>query len=270
MVKRGFLMKQIGIHLAIMLILALAVALAFFYHFLPTYTNHGETITVPDLKGLGYDELEEYLTNRDLRFEVEPDSGYNRDFAPLTVLKQYPQAGSKVKSNRKIFINLNKTKPHKVSMPNLLTGSIKSAYMVLESVGLEVGEIEYIPDFAQNAVLKQFYQGDPIEPGDSIYQGSQVDLVVGDGLGNQTLEVPALLGMDFEDAKFVVQSSGLSLGSIISVESNDTSFVGEVLRQIPSAGRSIRVGDDIDLWVVGYDEENGRVKYEASAGQLGN
>ncbi len=258
-------MKKIGIHLAIMLVIALALILVFFYNFLPSYTNHGETITVPDLKGLSHEELDQYLADRDLRYEVETDSGYNSEYPPLTVLKQYPEAGSKVKANRKIFLNLNKTNPRKVLMPDLVDGSVKSAHMVLESYGLEVGAIEYIPDLAQNAVLDQKFDGKSIEPGDSIYQGSAVDLVVGDGLGNQTLEVPALLGMDFEDAKFAVQSSGLSLGSILSV-AIDTVPVGIVVKQIPQAGRSIRVGEDVDLWVVGFDEETQTVKNRSSTG----
>jgi len=147
-------MKKIGIHLGIMLVIAFGLILVFFYNFLPSYTNHGETITVPDLQGLAFSELEDYLSDRDLRFEIEPDSGYSSEYPPLTVLKQYPVAGSTVKSNRKIFLNLNKTRPKKVRMPDLVDASVKSAYMVLESIGLAVGDIEYVPDLAQNAVLE--------------------------------------------------------------------------------------------------------------------
>jgi len=186
----------------------------------------------------------------------------------LAVLKQYPEAGSKVKSNRKLFVNLNKTTPRKVLMPNLIDGSVKSAQMVLESYGLELGSIEYKPDLAQNAVLEQRLGGSPIEPGDSIYQGSQVDLIVGDGLGNQMLEVPALFGMDYEDAEFTVIGSGLRLGSVLPAEPVDTLPVGVVIRQIPAAGESIRIGQDIDLWVIGYNEETQEVDYQLESDGL--
>jgi beta-lactam-binding protein with PASTA domain len=242
-------MKKIGIHLGIMLAVGLVMMLIFFYYFLPSYTNHGETITVPDLGGLAYEELENYLSQRELRFEVEEDSGYSAELPPLTVLKQYPTAGSKVKANRKLFINLNKTTPRKVIMPNLIDGS---------------------PDLAQNAVLEQKLKGKVIEPGDSIFQGSMVDLIVGDGLGNQRLEVPALFGMDFEDAEFTVIGSGLRLGSVLTAEPVDTLPVGAVIRQIPAAGSSIRIGEDIDLWVIGYDEETQKVDYGAGSDGLNN
>ncbi len=258
-------MKKIGIHIGIMLVLGLVLLMGFFYYFLPSYTNHGETITVPDLQGMPYQELDDYLTKRDLRFEVEQDSGYSAELPALTVLKQYPEAGSKVKANRKLFVNLNKTTPRKVLMPNLIDASVKSAQMVLESYGLELGNIEYRPDLAQNAVLEQRLEGKTIEAGDSIYQGSSVDLIVGDGLGNQMLEVPALFGMDFEDAEFTIIGSGLRLGSIMTAQPVDTLPVGAVTRQVPAAGESIRIGQDIDLWVIGYDEGTQKVKPSAAA-----
>ena len=263
-------MKQIGIHFGIMLVIGLALLLIFFYYFLPSYTNHGETITVPDLRGMGYEELDQYLNQRDLRFEVESDSGYSAEVPALAVLKQYPEAGSKVKSNRKLFVNLNKTTPRKVLMPDLIDGSVKSAQMVLESYGLELGGIQYKPDLAQNAVLEQRFDGDVIEPGDSIYQGSKVDLIVGDGLGNQMLEVPELFGMDFEDAEFTVIGSGLRLGTVLTAQPVDTLPVGAVIRQIPEAGTSIRIGRDIDLWVIGYNEQTQQVDYHTTADGLSN
>ena len=60
---RVFLMKKIGIHLGIMLVIAFGLILVFFYNFLPSYTNHGETITVPDLRGMAFSELEDFLSD---------------------------------------------------------------------------------------------------------------------------------------------------------------------------------------------------------------
>lgn len=225
----------------------------FFYQFLPSYTNHKETITVPDLVGLSFDKVDEFVTNNDLRYEVEIDSGYSSEFPALTILKQYPKPGSKVKSNRKIFLNLNKTKPRQVEMPDLVEKSVKSAQMILESKGLRMGEIRYKPDFAQNSVLEQHLDGKEVPAGIKVYQGSKVDLVVGDGLGNRSQTVPGLVGMDYEDAEVAIIGSSLRIGSIISAKT-DSAEVGTVVKQIPASGGSIRVGGEIDLWVEGYKE----------------
>ena len=88
-------------------ILVSILILGFFYVFLPGITNHGESVTVPDLIGLEYRDLDKFLTKRSLRYEINQDSGFTSDYPPLAVLKQYPEPGAKVKENRKIFLSLN-------------------------------------------------------------------------------------------------------------------------------------------------------------------
>ena len=50
----------------------------------------------------------------------------------------------------------------------------------------------------------------------------------------------------------------------------DTLPVGAVVRQIPAAGKSIRIGEDMDLWVIGYDEESQKVNYGTTSEELSN
>src|SRR6188768_1514474 len=88
----------------------IVIAILYFYAYLPAITNHNDTITVPNIEGMQISELEDMLVRRNLRFEVN-DSSYSADYPPLTVLKQYPAAGSKVKEGRNIFISVNRVKP---------------------------------------------------------------------------------------------------------------------------------------------------------------
>ena len=136
---KGFL-----IHLLIVLALAIGGTLVFFYVYLPYTTNHGETITVPDLYGMKLDEMEDFLTKRDLRYEIN-DSTYSDEHDPLTILKQYPKAGSKVKENRKVFISVNRLTPPTVPMPKLIERSLRNAEAVLKSNELKLGKITYVP-----------------------------------------------------------------------------------------------------------------------------
>lgn len=254
--------KDVLIHLGIVLTLGVTILVVFFYMYLPSVTNHGETITVPDLEGIHIDEIDEFLTKRNLRYEVLTDSGYTDEYEPLTILKQYPNPGSKVKESRKVFLTLNALNPPKVKMPDLVDGSVKNAQLVLESYGLQRGNIEYVPDLAQNAVLEQKYNGEEIEPGTYIPKGSQVDLVVGDGLGNTVMEVPDVKGMDLEEAEFIIVGSGLKLGSILLQNSDITGEEARelienappsdryiVTRQNPTSERKVRIGEEIDIWL---------------------
>ncbi len=55
----------------------------------------------------------------------------------------------------------------------------------LRSKGLTVNQLQYVEDFAGNAILEQLYKGEVIEPGTIIEKGSEIDLVV--GLGQEHL-----------------------------------------------------------------------------------
>ncbi len=237
------------IHLIIIITIVVLLVLAFFYLYLPKATNQGDTLTVPNLEGVPLQQVDEYLTKRNLRYEVTADSSFSSAHPPLTILKQDPRAGSKVKENRKVYISVNAANPPKVNMPKLKDGSVKNAMMVLESLGLILGEIEYVPDLAQNAVLKQLYKGKEIPDGASIPKGARIDLVVGDGLGNQVFSVPDVTGMDVEDAEVIIKGSGIKIGTMISVKEEGQPS-GTVTRQLPPPGTNIRIGEVIDLWVI--------------------
>jgi beta-lactam-binding protein with PASTA domain len=197
--------------------------------------------------------LDEYLTARNLRYEVN-DSTFTAEHPPLTVMKQHPKPGAQVKENRKIFLSLNATNPPKVKMPRLTDSSVKNAQLVLKSFGLELGEIRYKPDLAANAVLEQQFRGKTIEEGTYIPKGSKIDLVVGDGKGEQTFDTPNLMGMDLDEAEFVAVGAGFKVGEI-NYQKDPERTPNTVLRQIPPAGARARIGEVIDLWVVKFEGE---------------
>ena len=69
------------------------------------YTDHGESIEIPDLRGKTTAEVSQILNKIDLRYQIR-DSVYSHETAPGTVLDHFPKAGMKVKENRTIFITL--------------------------------------------------------------------------------------------------------------------------------------------------------------------
>ncbi len=257
-------------HALLAILTLLAVILGTFYVVFPIITNHGESMTVPNLEGIHLDDLGEFLEDRDLRYEVEPDSGYSSNFPPLAVLKQFPLAGSKVKENRKIYITLNATDPPKVKLPSLKGRSLKNAQLELRSMGLELGEITYKPDFALNTVLAQYHKGKKMDEGQEIPKGSKVDFEVGDGLGSQTFRMLDLKELDLEEATFVLRGYGLTLGEVFYKESGKVSveeendegekvwvekevLPGKIFKQSPRANNRTKIGQSIDLWIVEVD-----------------
>lgn len=233
-------------HLGITVALGTVITLSFFYIYLPVVTNHGESITVPDLGGVSVDELQEFLVERDLRFEVV-DSVYSAELPPLTVTRQFPKPGSKVKQKRKIFISLNSINPPSTRMPDLRDKTLKNAELILKSYELVPGKILYKPDPFRN-VIDQLYKGEPIEPNTPLSKGSVIDIVRGDGHGIRLFEMPDLRGLPLAEANVIIRGNNLQPGLVFNIDSlAETSVV--VIRQSPRQGITVRIGRSIDLWL---------------------
>lgn len=249
------------VHLAAAVGILLVLAIIYFYVYLPGTTNHGESITVPDLTGMKLEELEPFLTDHALRYAVD-DSAYSAEYPPLSVLRQFPQPGSKVKENRMIYVSVNRVFPPTVPLPDLVDRSRINAEVVLKSNELKRGRIILEPSPFLNLVKEMRYKGKKIEAGTRIPKGSSIDLVVGDGNGPADFTLGNLVGDTYERALFKLAGWNLHLGKVEVPEDADTTGTEPfVFRQYPLAGDSVRVGDPIDLWIApkGYtppDEEN--------------
>jgi len=242
------------VHLGIVVSLVVALFLGFFFVWLAYTTSHRQTVTVPDLKRMSADELDAFLTDHDLRYEVS-DCTYVAGQEPLTVFSQYPKAGVKVKEGRKIYVTITTPNPPLIAMPKLVDQTLISAQYALTSSGLALGKLKFVPDPAQNSVLRQLYRGQEILPGTRIPKGAIIDLEVGDGYGNTKFPVPNVVGMPLDEARLTIKGSNLQVGTVIEVDDPEKE-VGTVLRQNPAAGSgaTIRVGEIIDLWIVGPAE----------------
>lgn len=237
-------------HLLLILIVSVLLVLGFFYVYLPMSTHHGETITVPKVTGMNVADLESYLDQRKLAYFVD-DSSYSPSIRPFTVLVQDPLPGEQVKKGRKIYLQVSMKNPPVIKMPKLTDGSSKNAMLILKSYDLVVGQIRLVPDLAQNAVLKQLVNGQEIAPGAPIAKGTRVDLVVGDGQGNQTFPVPNLVGMPQDEALTLLVGQGLQQGEVFEQPASTGQTPGTVVRQRPVAGpdATIRMGQLVDIWV---------------------
>jgi beta-lactam-binding protein with PASTA domain len=225
------------------------IVISYFYIYLPGATNHGESITVPDLTGMKLEELNLFLTEHELRFEVD-DSTYSEEYPPLTVLRQFPKAGSTVKENRMIYVSVNQVLPPTVPLPALTEGSRINAEVVLKSNELKRGRIILMSSPFLNMVIEMRYQGKKIEAGERLPKGAVIDLVVGDGRGPSDLVLGDLVGDTYDHALFKLEGWNLHLGRVeIPSDADTTGVLPYVWKQYPEAGDSVRVGDPVDLWI---------------------
>jgi beta-lactam-binding protein with PASTA domain len=242
-------LKSLGANL-LAIIISIIVIFTLVSLVLNSYTRHGESLTVPDIRGLKIVDASRVLEEKKLRFVIT-DSLYFADKPKLSVLEQNPVPQSKVKEGRVIYITINADAAPTILMPNLIDVSMRQASAILLSVGLKPGKLIYKPDIAQNVVLEMLYKGQKISANSKLPKGSVIDLVLGDGLGDADVPMPDLTGLTLEEANNLLSSSSLNMGSVNYQGTITDSSSVKVFRQSPAfnEGMMIKGGHAVDLFL---------------------
>ena len=216
---------------------------------LDLYTLHGRTIEVPELQGYQKDEATEILEAHNLRYVIN-DSIFDEELDKGSVARQNPAPGTEVKRNRTIYLTTVAVLPEMVPMPDLVDLSRRQAISILETHGLVVGQLEYQPDIARNAVLKQKYKDGAIEPGTLVEVGTPIDLVLGEGLGENIAIVPMVLGMTPDQAIRTLNNASLNVGDETYMDEEANEEV-KVYLQEPNPveePKYLEAGSEVDLY----------------------
>jgi beta-lactam-binding protein with PASTA domain len=229
----------------------LIILFGFTYKWLDSYTHHGSTVTVPDLRGLRISSVQNFLKDKALGFKVADSSVFIINKPPGIVIEQDPAPSEKVKEKRTIYLTITKIVPPQIKMPNLIDVSYRQAEAILLSYGLTVGKTTYKPDLCKNCVLRSEINGKLVNAGDALAKGSVIDLLLGDGFGNTKVSVPQLYGLSLDEALFVLKGSSLSVGSIIFDNTVRDSSKAVVYKQHPAYGSSANIsqGEAIDIYL---------------------
>jgi beta-lactam-binding protein with PASTA domain len=241
-------LKHFALSVAIVIFLTVATFLS-----LNLYTSHGNSYQLPDFKGLNEAQLSEMIEDIDLRYQII-DSVHITNTTPGIVVDQTPKPGVRVKKNRTVFLTINAWTPEKVLVPRLQDYSLRNAEVMLESYGLKIGKLIYVPSEYSNLILGQHFQGKPIEPGTPILKGSEIDLLVGKGLGGESTGSPDLLGLTIEEANSYLTGLSLNLGVVAydqSVVTREDSLNAFIWKQNPPTGpgAALQMGASVDIWV---------------------
>ena len=218
---------------------------------LSSYTRHGESILVPDLKGLFFEKVKAVLSDKNLEWKIM-DSVYDMSKPPLSIVEQNPKPKSKVKEGRTIYLIMNATTAPTTEIPDLIgRSSLKYAKMQLESYGLKVGEPVYKPDPHLNAVIGMLANGRNVTKKMRVSKGTVITLILGDGLGGGKISVPYLIGLRYDEAEFKLKGYSLNVGAVIADDGVIDTTGAIIYKQIPAygEGKSMRIGEPIDVFV---------------------
>lgn len=240
----GFVVKRVLLAITIFVALAWITLLI-----VDQYTRHGEFEVVPDLRGMYVEEAELMLSNQGLYPQVI-DSVYVRNKKLGTIIEQTPIPNSTVKKDRPIYIIINSRQVRKIPVPDVTDVSFRQADAMLKAVGLNVSGVDYKPSEYKDLVIDIKYRGKSLDPGTRIPENSYLTLVVGSGVGDETVSVPSLKGLTLEDARTETISASVIIGAIqYDVQPSGDEQEYFIYRQRPSAGQGVDAGSRIDVWL---------------------
>jgi eukaryotic-like serine/threonine-protein kinase len=241
----GFLArKKFYIHLGISIILTVVLLLVTI-GLLNAYTRHGEAYIIPDFEGIEYDRLDEVQDAKVFQFMIT-DSVFDNSLLPGSVIKQNPSPGSKAKEGRTIYLTVVSKTPKMSLMPELKDLTIRQAVTTLRTNGLKIRQIIFIPHFAGNSVLGQYFEGDTLWAGAEILEGSEIDLLAGLGENNPA-RVPFVVGLTRDEARGALQMASFNTGAEHFLDKPDP-LHSRVYRQYPQWNEALYPGDSVTLY----------------------
>ncbi len=228
-------------------IVSVAAFLLLIFYSLRFYTRHGERVEVPSLKGMNIEEAISTIERGGFRYQL--DSIYVSDKEPGMVIEQDPDAGTKVKENRTLYLTIITQNAPEVAFPDLREMAFLEALSTLNNYGLKLGDTIYIPDIARDRVLDVKYGGQQLNVGQNIPKGSKIDLVLGNGLGASEVLVPDLIGYTMDEALFSIKGASLTLGTVRYMGPVSDSTSARVVTQSPQPDSlaKVSIGTPINL-----------------------
>ena len=247
-------MKRLLLHGALIL-LALILTVWLTFTVLKVYTDHGQSIPVPDLVGMKISKVEKTLKQKKLRYTVfDTTDVQDKSVPPLSVMEQDPKPGEKVKEGRRVYITLNNPNEPISTVPSISNNaSLRAVKNAISKARLKVGDIAYVPHKFKDLVLEMKLDGKTLRAGEKVPSMSEIDLVVGKGRASSMVRVPNLVGMTLENAQLTLDASNLLLGNVIPSADVVDVQQAEVYLQVPDPGpygdKSILAGQQIDVYL---------------------
>lgn len=253
--KKKFDVKSLFLNPYTISLLAMIIILvALFFgtsSWLKSYTNHGVELIVPDVIDLTYEEAKEIFEDKDMKCEVI-DSVFMSKRKLGGIVEQIPPAGSKVKEGRTIYLITNSTSIRKIALPDVREISLRQAEAMINSIGLRVDSIEYVPSEFKDLVKNAKHKGGIIAPGTKIPEGSAVVLLVGKGDADEEIEMPSFRALNATQSINKAHAAYINIGEIIydkkpADEKDADSYF--VYKQKPITGSIVKFGETVDLYL---------------------
>ena len=226
---------------------------------LRAYTNHGQRLELPDYNGKHIVEASDDAKGRSFQIVVK-DSVHRVGVEGGLILSQSPMPGSKVKENRKIYVDVAKYNPDLIKLADMrpMYGreyENKRKELASQFINAKIKHKRYDPG-EPNHILEVWYEDNLIDgkdgrtPGVEIKVGSTLEFVVSSIEGGQVSSSDYSC-KTLREARWIFDRYRLQMGNIKRIGVITDMDNAYIIAQDPPhvEGKEIPFGTQIDLTV---------------------
>ena len=246
--KESCLLILVKMFLMLTLLIAAAVASIFYLRdFLNEYFNRGETIEVPDFRGK---HLVDVIKEKPIDLNIEKtDEKFDPRYPKDHVIAQYPEAGTRVKRNKKIMLTISKGS-RQVNVPNMIEKSSRESTLSLLNAQLREGNRTYI--FSNKVLRDRIITQSPL-PFTTHEVNGGVDLLISLGPGPIRAPLPNLVNKPLSEARSSLAAYGLKEGKILS-RKDATRAKDRIIMTRPAPFENVSEGQAVSILVSSGNE----------------
>ncbi len=249
--RNGFVLRNLLGIIAMVVLSLLAVRWS-----LSLYTNHGESIQVPDFTGMDVRDAQRKAEKQDFRIVVI-DSFFDSGKRPNTIYQQSPDPLQRAKEGRTIYVSKYRVLADSVLLPSLISAGYNyDQYSIkLKRRDIEPVVKERVFDNKQeaNSILYFYHKGrkiteDMLKRGVKVPKGATLEFVITERI-TDNVPIPDLVCKRYDAAAFLVTSSDLTIGETIGADGSTQGTY--VYRQEPAfeAGKMVPKGTAVTLYL---------------------
>ncbi len=219
------------------------------------YTNHGQSVQLPDFVGMSRTDAESKADDMGLTLKFEKGA-FDPNRPAGTVTLQHPRAGAGVKTNRSIYLTVLTDEAPLIKLPPLVGQYDYEQYTTrlqrLGEIRSRVRQQVYDGKQEDNTILHFFYGDRKITEED--LRGGQVEIPKGSELefvvtirATGEVAVPSIRCRTYAEMEFLLDGSDLKIGQVFGdVADRSTSYV---VRSVPEQGKMVPVGSRFDVYL---------------------
>lgn len=224
---------------AILVLLAVVGAVSGYFAFNKFVASNAE-VAVPSIIGLQQDEAKKLVEDSKLKFVVVSTDKSTE--AEGTVIKCYPEVGTKVKKDSDVRVSISGGAT--ASIPTVKNMELTAAKKLITDSGFTVGTVTYE---ASSALQKDYVISQSPEPGSTNSTDKTIDLVVSSGAEVKYTTVPDLHGKTVVEASAILANASLKIGSKDTAATDNAALKDTIKSQSIDPGQKVTEGTAISV-----------------------